>query len=94
MHTSLQTEEGHLQDAGRKDDLVLGRRVVRVDLRRGHAPLGAVHRLEQLVEVLLEGELVEPDAVVEVVVVDHSQLAVLLVERRIVLKKVGWDVLN
>ena len=30
--SSLQTEERHLQDAGRKDDLVLGGRVVGVDL--------------------------------------------------------------
>ena len=57
-----------------------------IDLRRGHAPLGAVDGLLQLGEVLLEGELVEADAVVEVVAVHHSQLGVLVVQRPVVLK--------
>ena len=57
------------------------------DLRRRHAPLGPVDGLLQLVEVLVEGELVEADAVVEVVVLQHGQLGVLLVQRPVVLQK-------
>ena len=49
------------------------------DLRRGHAPLGPVDGLLQLIEVLLKGELVEAHAVVEVVILQHRQLGVLLV---------------
>ena len=54
-------------------------------LRRRHAPFGPVDGLLELVEVLVEGELVEADAVVEVVVLQHGQVGVLLVQRPVIL---------
>lgn len=85
----LETEEGHLQDPGRKHDLVLGGRVIGVDLRRRHAPPRPVDQLIQLAHVLLEGEAVEANAVVKVLVFDDRQLLVLFGERPLVTDVVG-----
>ena len=59
---------------------------LRVDyLGRRHAPFGPVDELLELVEVLVEGELVEADAVVEVVILQHGQVGVLFVQRPVIL---------
>ena len=50
-----------------------------------HAPFGPIDGLLELVEVLVEGELVESDAVVEVVILQHGQVGVLLVQRPVIL---------
>lgn len=56
----LQAEERRLEEAGRKHDLVLCGRVIRVHRRWGHGPLVAVNRLVQLPQVHLQGETVVP----------------------------------
>jgi hypothetical protein len=53
----LGAEDGLAHNAGREDDLVVVRAVVRVDGRRGHGPARLVDRLEQLVPRLVRVEL-------------------------------------
>ena len=56
-------EEGRLQNAGRKHNLVHVRVVVGVDRRRCHSPVGAIDRLADLVNVAIGFEFFGPQRV-------------------------------
>ena len=47
----VRVEERRPQNAGRKDDLVHGRLIIRVHSRRGHSPVGAIDWLADLLQV-------------------------------------------
>jgi len=76
----VDVEEGRLQDARGKDDLVLGGRVVGVHRLRGHAPIGLVHRLVEAFQVALQIVDGHLDVVLEVGIRCDVQLGVLLVQ--------------
>lgn len=76
----VEVEKRHLQDAGWKDDLILGGRVVSVDGRWAHRPPSLVHGLIQSLEILLQIVRVQPQIVFEVIPRVDLKIFVLLVQ--------------
>ena len=73
----IKIEERALQNSGRKYNLVLGRRVVGVDRRRGHAPPGPVNLEIQFFHVVDETVVAGPEVVAEVVAADDGKVLIL-----------------
>lgn len=76
----VEVEERHLKDSGWEDDLVFGRRVIRVNGRRTHRPSGFVHRLVEPLQVLLQVVSVELQVVLKIFFVFYVEVFVLLVQ--------------
>src|SRR6478735_9154189 len=65
---STKVKEGELQNAGRENNLVIGRVVIGIYGRRGHAPAGLIYRLTISADHIIVHPLAYPACIAQVII--------------------------